>query len=1169
MNILQLQLLAFGAFTNKILDFSAKQPGFHLIYGPNEAGKSTLRRALINLFFGIPERTSDAHLHANNQLRIGANIINDDLDQLLFYRRKGRKNTLLDADNKPLNEKYLLDYLGGDMDEAQFIALFCFDHDSLRQGGENLLQAGGDVGESLFEAGSGSVRVHEVLTQLDKEKDELFKARGTKPLLNQTIKNYKAACLRIEEASLSAQKWSEHAQNLDDAQQQHKILTENLQNLRIDKNRLELIQRTRAFLHRHQEVKTELAKLHNVILLPEDVSSKRFQANLNLRTAQTKAEQAEQTIKDLEQQISQVQISKTLLAQKPTINDLRGRLGSHQKAARDLPGVRTEMRTVEKEAKLLLQRIYPDTGLSDVSNYTLTSLQAKEIKNLANSYPTLREKQNSLILRLEAIEQQLIQQNKALNILPDPPDLTLLQAGLARACKYSDLEESLAKDETEIKLLTDQINLSLQQLGWTSSLKALEEAPLPRIERIDSFERRFNEIENDRQRVKERLLNARQRAENSSQKINALSWAGEIPTEKTLEDVRKLRQQYWQQIVVKSKNASTLSLLEQVSPFKQQDIYKSFEEAMYHADELSDRLRREASRVAEYSMLLAEQQSARNEQEQQTKKWHQLETVLANLQNEWENSWKATGIKPWAPSEMRGWLNECLDLRKQSCSLRERRQKLQAGRELVKELSQELTDALLPLKAFIKGEIFTELANIMGQANNCVTLITNLQRNFDKLELEINNLNKDKANTELAKIQADAALKKWQKQWKQALAPLDLPADTAPETAREILDTLDQILHKIDQANSLKRRVKLMEKDAKIFKADVKAIAEKLAAELINEPLEQIVPELSNRLSQTEQDLARLEQLQHSLDKEQQHYINAKQEIEASQARLQALLEQAHCENLADLEQAEQDSLHKKALQAELITVEQQLLKQGEGLSLSDLEQAAAEIDIEQLAVQIETTIEQIQQLEQQRSKIDQTIGELRTLLKQMDGNAAAAQAADEAQLALAEMQNLSERYIQIHLAASILRKSIERYREQNQGPVIKRASEIFQKLTLNQFAGIKTDYSSNTDQPILMGIRETDKIGLTTNAMSDGTRDQLYLALRLASIERYTQPRLPLILDDILINFDDERSQATLSILGELSKNRQIIFLTHHPHLIELAQQAVPGDCLVEHRLN
>jgi uncharacterized protein YhaN len=434
-----------------------------------------------------------------------------------------------------------------------------------------------------------------------------------------------------------------------------------------------------------------------------------------------------------------------------------------------------------------------------------------------------------------------------------------------------------------------------------------------------------------------------------------------------------------------------------------------------------------------------------------------------------------------------------------------------------------------------------------------------------------------KDNTELAKIQADAALEKWQQQWKKALKPLKLPADTATETVRDVLDTLDQISNKIDKANSLKRRVKLMEKDAKIFKADVKAIAEKLAVELINEPVEQIVAELSNRLSQTEQDLARLEHLQQSIAKEQQHYTNAKQEIEASQARLQALLEQAHCENLADLEQAEQDSLHKKALQAELITVEQQLLKQGEGLSLSDLEQAAAEIDIEQLAVQIETTIEQIQQIEQQRSNIDQTIGELRTLLKQMDGNAAAAQAADEAQLALAEMQTLSERYIQIHLAASVLRKSIERYREQNQGPVINRASEIFQQLTLNQFAGIKTDYSSNTDQPILLGIRQKDNKGLTTNLMSDGTRDQLYLALRLASIERYPQPRLPLILDDILIyevtersgvNFDDERSQATLSILGELSKETQILFLTHHPHLIELAQQAVPGDCLVKHML-
>ncbi len=149
MKILQLELLAFGLFTNKCLDFSTGE--LQLIYGANEAGKSTMRRALTHFLFGFPARTTDAFLHANNKLRIGARLLGNEGEELLCYRRKGRKNTLLDANNKPLNEKHLQAFLGG-MSEAQFLALCCFDHDRLRQGGEDLLNGGGDVGESLFEA---------------------------------------------------------------------------------------------------------------------------------------------------------------------------------------------------------------------------------------------------------------------------------------------------------------------------------------------------------------------------------------------------------------------------------------------------------------------------------------------------------------------------------------------------------------------------------------------------------------------------------------------------------------------------------------------------------------------------------------------------------------------------------------------------------------------------------------------------------------------------------------------------------------------------------------------------------------------------------------------------------------------------------------------------------
>jgi len=1209
MKILKLELVAFGSFTDKVLDFSVEQPSLHLIYGANEAGKSTLRRAFTHLFFGIPERTADAYFHANDQLRIGAQLVNDNQEEFIFYRRKGRKNTLLDVNNKALDEDCLQAFLGN-MTEAQFTALCCFDHERLRQGGEDLLNGGGNVGETLFEAGTGTLKVHEVLTALDKEKEDLFKARGTKPLLNKSIRVYKEACKRVQDNSLPANQWSEQAKKLDDAQQQHIQLSQRLQIIRAEQHRFERIQRTRPRLQRHQELKTELADLEHIILLPDNANAKRSEVQLGLLTAQNQEKQAIQDIEQLQNQIAAITIPETLLAQKMTIDDLRGRLGSHQKAARDLPGVRTEMRTVESEARALLQRLYPQFDLQDVSTkLAITNPQRDSLKKLAEKAPALREKQHSFTKRFAELTEQLAQHNAALEALPQVPDLTVLKAALARACQHGNLEDIQLKDESEVRRLTEKAEMGLKQIGWTGSLETLEQTALPKMERIEHFERRFNDYEIDRQRIKERLLDARQRNERATQKINALSWAGEIPTEETLAKARQGREQHWKKIKQlavtakgkgKHKVEANLSLFgtaeaspplldnsdkktltfdddEMSLPVKKKggkgeinELYQVFEDAMLFVDDLSDRLRREASRVAEYSMLLAEQQGAQHEQEQQTKKWHTVEGLITHLQNEWESSWQPIGIKPWTVAEMRSWLNESLNLRQQASVLRERRQFLQERQHLIAALCEELTQAITPLKAFLKGTILTHLSDLIRQGEVCATSVTNQQRQREHLLLEINTLHREQQRTQVIQQHANDALKEWQNEWEKVLMPLQLPADTKPETARNVLNDLDQVLNKMDKANGLRRRVDLMRRDAELFRSDVARLAQKIAPELVNELAEEVVPTLSNRLNQSEKDLTRYEQLQQRLQVEQQRLAHARQQLQISQAHLQALLEQAHCRDLPALEAAEQASSRKKERQRELIEVEQQLLEQGEGMSLADLAQAAAVVDIDQLPGQLESCKEHIKQLEEERFSIDQSIGELRTLLKQMDGNAIAAIAADDAQLALAEMQDLSTRYMQIHLAASVLRKSMERYREQNQGPVLKRASELFQRFTLNSFCGLKTDYMGNHDQQILVGLRTPDNLVIPTTGMSDGTRDQLYLALRLASIERYIEKnaQMPLLVDDILINFDDERSKETLSILGELCQKTQIFFLTHHPRLLELAKETVPNEHLVIHQL-
>ena len=144
MKIQQLHLAAFGPFTDKTLDFGQDAGGLHIIYGPNEAGKSSALRGLKALLYGIDVRTPDNFIHANDKLRISGFLKTADGREIKFSRRKGRKNTLLTLDGEVLDEQALTPFLQGVSPEL-FKALFGIDHQALVQGGREILEQKGEV----------------------------------------------------------------------------------------------------------------------------------------------------------------------------------------------------------------------------------------------------------------------------------------------------------------------------------------------------------------------------------------------------------------------------------------------------------------------------------------------------------------------------------------------------------------------------------------------------------------------------------------------------------------------------------------------------------------------------------------------------------------------------------------------------------------------------------------------------------------------------------------------------------------------------------------------------------------------------------------------------------------------------------------------------------------
>jgi uncharacterized protein YhaN len=170
----------------------------------------------------------------------------------------------------------------------------------------------------------------------------------------------------------------------------------------------------------------------------------------------------------------------------------------------------------------------------------------------------------------------------------------------------------------------------------------------------------------------------------------------------------------------------------------------------------------------------------------------------------------------------------------------------------------------------------------------------------------------------------------------------------------------------------------------------------------------------------------------------------------------------------------------------------------------------------------------------------------------------------------LAGIRSDTEQYARLRLASIVLQRSIERFREKSQGPVLQRASEIFAGLTLGSFEGLRADYSDKGDA-VLMGVRPGSRQTVGVEGMSDGTSDQLYLSLRLALLESYLTHRepVPFIVDDILIMFDDNRAVAALKALAHLSKRTQVIFFTHHEHLVHLAKESIDNDVLFTHNFD
>ena len=234
------------------------------------------------------------------------------------------------------------------------------------------------------------------------------------------------------------------------------------------------------------------------------------------------------------------------------------------------------------------------------------------------------------------------------------------------------------------------------------------------------------------------------------------------------------------------------------------------------------------------------------------------------------------------------------------------------------------------------------------------------------------------------------------------------------------------------------------------------------------------------------------------------------------------------------------------------------LTEEGDGLPVPDLLAECEGVDLDLISAREGSVSQDLDALRKQLLEARDRRTETRSAFESVGGDDTAAKAEAKRQEALAEMKEIAARYTHVRASAILLKWAIDRYRREKQAPLLKTASSLFALLTGNSFVSLRIDFDDQ-DRPQLVGVR-SDGSTVHVSRLSTGTADQLYLALRVASVLEYLDraPALPFIADDLFINFDDERATAGFKVLSQLAEKTQVIFFTHHRHLVEIGQRSL-----------
>lgn len=1205
MKLLDLTIENFGVYSARHFDFSG--PGFRLIYGPNEAGKSTLLQLIREVLFGFPHVSPYVFENHTGKLAATVRMEMHNGRRVRFRRQKGTKGTVtgeIEATRQPVDDDTLHELLGQAGGEL-FQHVFGFSLTELSAGEKSLQHA--NLTEALYGSGVGGLAGFQRLQQsLLDEHQKMFSPRARKPVINQLLTSISERSQQLRDASVRPREYNELQESLEAATSRADDLSRQLETLRLKERRLERLESALGAWSQSRALREEMAQLGDVGNVSPDVADR-------FRQARERRDEAREELNRLETSLALLPTSEDNSAGDAALvctdEALVRRLSQDVSRIRDcisrIPTLLDDAEAIRQSLLVRVRQLNPDWSIDDLARFQATEAQRELVRELEAEWNSLQQQETGLTSQRPELQRQLeVTQSRLESLSAQSKDtLAGLEDLIERSAGWSADRARLADVESETVRLSGELESLLNRLrsaysptdesrpavvdevtsphgnglatssttlGFPSTervnadasglpLNELRLLVLPLAADVEAARTQQGSLTLDTRRAGEQLQERQQELQDAEQQLRDQEASESVVTIEAVQSAREERDVSWKLI---RRNTIERAGHEQRLTFGEDDAERvtgnrkppvpspdEFERSIAAADALADDRFSNAESVARREHLIATVERARHRVEAAQTQLQQCCAACESAETHWKNLWPEC-IQPGSPDAMLEWLRLHADL----IEAARRRDEQEAD-------AVRLRGSIEAFEAELIRGLQTPLQSPEASLAQARELCGNHRR--DRAE-------RDRLSTELPDLAArlrvlDDELNRvkslksqWHSRWTQTASQLGVPSDWSVQTAGRLLGQLAELQLKQREAESLKNQAAAMQAERAEFESQVARLVESAPPEIQSLTAADAIVEIVRRIDASRQS-AIDQQKQASQRNELLRQTEAQTEREQKAVReIETLLAECGVSSTDEFLSRVEKSQKRRRLNDELELRERDIRVIRGSEDEADFVSELQGLTPEGIATRRQSLQQQISQLDAECQQSLQQAGAVRRELESLNSNVDSIQIAAELESLRSELGTAVDSWAGLVVTRTLMTKALERFEREHQPRMLQDVARLLSQMTDGRYTGIER----KLDRAGTLLVRDSFGDVLEPAALSTGTREQLYLAIRLAFVLQYCEDSepLPLIMDDILVNFDHKRSRNTLSVLAEVSKKVQILFLTCHRHMADLAGEVIPN---------